>query len=148
MVTLNNVMNFFMLTLLSSVRGGGGGVGGNCCHDTFQCSSFLSHLHSNHSQVHSAGTASWTSKQLAVCMSWGDIWLLSKDHWPICCQNVSHDKHLVNMVVALYSAALKIHQHVFVKGLIVSLDILPRHRKLPTTIIFNLRRHGPKTCWS
>ncbi len=98
--------------------------------------------------AHSKCTASWTDKQLAVCMSWGNIWLLSKDHWPIRCQNVSHDKHLVNMVVALYSVALKVHQHVFIEGSIVSLNILPRHCKLPTAIIFNLRRHGPKTCWS
>lgn len=93
-------------------------------------------------------TASWTGKQLAVCMSWGNVWLLSKDHSPICCQNVSHDKHLVNMVVALYSVALKVHQHAFVKGSTVSLNILPRHCKLAAAIVFDLRRHGPKTCWS
>ncbi len=142
-----------MLTLLSSVRWGGGGRGWGAI--VVMTPSSVAVFSRTRIQItakvilaHSAGTASWTSKHLAVCMSWGYIWLLSKDHWPICRQNVSHDKHLVNMVVALYSVALKIHQHVFVKGSIVSLDILPRHRKLPTAIIFNLRRHGPKTCWS
>lgn len=139
-----------MLMLLSS--GGGEAGGGTIVVMTPSSVAVFSrtriHITAKVILALSACTASWTGKQLAVCMSWSNIWLLSKDHWPICCQNVSHDKHLVNMMVALYSVALKVHQHVFVKGSMVSLDILPRHCKLPTAIILNLRRHGPKTCWS
>lgn len=124
----------------------------NCCYDTFQCSSLLLHPHSDQcvkiTLAHSASTTSWTGKQLAVCMNLANIWLLSKDHWPVRRQNVSRDKHLVNMVVAFYSVTLKIYQHVFIKGSIVSLNVLPRHYKLPTAVIFDFRRHGPKTCWS